>query len=107
MNLINRSTKGRGLKKAKSKLNNLMTVVSIKITFYLSTNLTSSSVRSLIILLIEGVIGYSSFAAIIVTVVIRVGSYAIFASCELNNLGEANAKNLSIIFTPINRVSSL
>ena len=78
---------------------------SIVITFYLSTYLTSSSVKSLIILLIEGVIGYSSFAAMIVTVVIIMGIYAYFVLSLENSFGPQIAINLSKILTAISQVS--
>jgi hypothetical protein len=73
---MNRSRKGSGERKLNSKLRVRMIVLSISITFYLSTNINSSMVNSLIILFIEGVIGYSSLAASIVTEVIITGSYA-------------------------------
>ena len=67
---MNLSRKGRGERKLNSKLRVRMIVLSISITFYLSTNINSSMVNSFIILFIEGVIGYSSLAASIVTEVI-------------------------------------
>ena len=59
-----------------------MTVDSIAITDSLATNRISSSGSNLIILLIDGVIGYSSFAAIMVTV----GSSTINYSCLLSSV---------------------
>lgn len=59
-----------------------MTVDSIAITDSLVTNRISSSGSNLIILLIDGVIGYSSFAAIMVTV----GSSTINYSCLLSSV---------------------
>jgi hypothetical protein len=89
----------------KSKLKVLIMTPSIIITFYLSTYFTSSSVKSLIILLIEGVIGYSSFAAMIVTVVIIMGIYAYFVLSFENSFGPQIAINLSKILTAISHVS--
>lgn len=84
-----------------------MIVASMVITLGLSTCFSSSGDRSLIILLIDGVIGYSSLAAMIVTVVIIIGSYVIFADSLTNILGPAIAKNLSKILTATSQVSSL
>jgi hypothetical protein len=75
-------------------------------TLDLSTKTSSSSVRSLIILFIEGVIGYSSFAARMVIEVTIKGSYANLFSI-VKALLSINCKNLSNILTPTNHVSIL
>jgi len=83
-----------------------MMVASISMTFYLSTNINSSIERSLIILFIDGVIGYSSLAARMVTEVTITGSYACLFSIE--SVRESTCyKNLSMIFTPTSHVSNL
>jgi len=74
----NLSMKDKGLGALKSKLR----VVSICLSSYMTDSFSmpccSSSVSSLIILLIEGVIGCSSFAAIIVEVATNKGSSSLF-----------------------------
>lgn len=66
--LRNLSKNGNGLNSAKSKLKAWITVDSILMTVSLLKSLSSSSGSNLSIRLIDGVIGYSSLAAIIVTV---------------------------------------
>lgn len=81
---------------------------SMVITFDLSTYLSSSGISSLIMRLMEGVIGYSSLAAIIVTVVTMTGIKVVFEFSLTSILSPPFAlfKNLSRILIATNHVSN-
>ena len=75
--LMNLSRNWSGLRMLNSKSNFLRTSPSHLITLFLVMNSLSSSSRSLIILFMEGVMGYSSLAAKMVQVTTSSTSYSL------------------------------